>query len=325
MTKRPLVLVVLVFAIIFTSCTQGGKTGLLVPKDAAFAMHINLKSLSGKLSWEEIKQSEWFNDLRLETQDSLAHKMLENPSSSGIDMDGDWVIHMARYNGSGYSAFQGKIKDVTAYEQTLNTVNENRSQVKTDGDLKYLAAGSDGIVAWNNDRFIILNNVALDALERGWGSEKRTRPMSADTLLKLTRELFALKGDKLLDSDKRFSSLIAEEGDLHMWFNTSAFAGNSLGMIMSMMKVGVLLEGNLSAATLNFDNGKITIKGTQYYGDEMKSLLKKHPPKNISADIINRLPAQNVMAAGAFNFPPKGLRELAKNHRYRGHDQRVPW
>lgn len=312
MNKRPLVLVAVVLAILFASCSQGGKSGLLVPKDAAFVMHINLKSLSGKLSWEEIKQSDWFQRVQREEKDSFASKLLNNPGASGIDMESDWVIHVARYNGSGYSAFQGKIKDAAAYEQTVTTINENKSQVNTDGDLKYAEIGTEGLLAWTKDRFVMVNNVPLDAMNAGWGGERRSRSMSQDTLLKLTRDILALKGDKLLDNDKRFASLIGEQGDLHLWFNTASFAGNSLGMVTSMMKVGVLLDGNIGAATLNFDNGKITLKGTQYYGDEMTALLKKHTPKNVGSDITNRLPAGNVLAAGVFNFPPKGLQELAK-------------
>ena len=311
MNKRSLVLVAAVLAILFVSCSQGGKSGLLVPKDAAFVLHVNLKSLSEKLSWEEIRHSGWFQRVLQEETDSFALKLLNDPAASGVDMKSDWVAHIARYNGSGYSAFQGKIGDATAYQETVTTISENKSPINTDGDLNYTAVGADGLLAWNKDRFIVVNNLPLDAFNV-WGSENRNKTLSQDTLLKLTREILSLKGDKLLDNDKRFASIIAEEGDLHLWFNSSSFAGNTLGMIGSMMKMGVLLEGNIGAATLNFDNGKITLRGTQYYGEELTDLLKKHTPKNVDSDITNRLPGGNVLAAGVFNFPPKGLQELTK-------------
>ncbi len=70
--KRKLFLPVLIITVLFASCKSGGDSGLLVPKDAAIVFHINNASLSSKLSWDEIKQTNWFNELSKQATDSLA-------------------------------------------------------------------------------------------------------------------------------------------------------------------------------------------------------------------------------------------------------------
>jgi len=81
---------------------------------------------------------------------------------------------------------------------------------------------------------------------------------------------------------------------------------------MSMMKLNSLFEGNVSASTLNFDAGKITMKSKQYYGKELTDLIKKYEPKPFGADVINRIPSQNVIGAFVMNYPPEGWKAFIK-------------
>src|SRR4030095_9078303 len=71
-------------------------------------------------------------------------------------------------------------------------------------------------------------------------------------------------------------------------------------------------EGNVSATSLNFEDGKIAMKTKQYYGEEMQKLLSRYPARPLSADVINRLPSQNVVGMIALNYPPEGLKEFLK-------------
>ncbi len=98
---------------------------------------------------------------------------------------------------------------------------------------------------------------------------------------------------------------------MHVWMNIAGYYGDMGGM-MSMMKVNVLFQDNVSVTSLNFDNGKITAKAKQYYGEEMRKLLSKYKPSNVSADVINRIPSANVAAVMAFNYPPDGLLAFLK-------------
>lgn len=313
MNKKPLIILSLLLSILFVSCKQGGKTGLLVPKDAGFVLHINTKSLSSKLSWEEIRQSEWFQEAGKMEKDSLAQKLMNDPKSSGVDLDADLVLFTAKHNKRGYFSFIGGISDAAAFEKTLQSGSKGELQMDLKGDLKFAYEGAgSGLIGWNEKHFIVLSDMPYDGPSRGgWGEDDGAR-LQGDTLKQLAKKILSLSGDDLLDSDKRFASLVAENGDMHIWTSASAFAGETLGMVSSMMKIGALLEGNIGTATLNFDNGKITLDGRQYFGDQMTELVKKHTPSEVTNDQLAHLPSGQVIAAGAFNFPPDGIPALAK-------------
>jgi hypothetical protein len=315
MNKKPLVILSLILAILFVSCSQGGKTGLLVPKEAEFVLHINAKSLSSKLPWEEVKNSEWFKEAMKTEKDTLAERLLNNPASSGVSMESDFVIFLAQHSKLGYVSIQGSLSDAAAFENTLKSAGKDELKMDLSGDLKYASPsrGEEALVAWNKDRFIILSNAPYKNMGgRNWGGDSEPRMLTGDTLKKLANSILSLKGDDLLDNDKRFASLIAETGDMHMWSTASAFTDQTMGMVSSMMKLGALLEGNIGATTISFENGKIVMDGRQYFGDEMNALVKKHSTKNIDAELINHLPSGDVIAAGAFNFPPDGITDLVK-------------
>jgi hypothetical protein len=79
-----------------------------------------------------------------------------------------------------------------------------------------------------------------------------------------------------------------------------------------MMKLSSLFENSVSASTLSFDNGQITVKSKQYVSDEMKKLLDKHDAKDVSTAVINRIPSQNVLGVIAINYPAEGVKDLFK-------------
>ena len=70
--KRVLSTLSLFALLLAVSCKKGDKSGLLVPEDAGVVVHINSPSLSSKLSWEEISQTEWFQEISKEATDSTA-------------------------------------------------------------------------------------------------------------------------------------------------------------------------------------------------------------------------------------------------------------
>jgi hypothetical protein len=79
-----------------------------------------------------------------------------------------------------------------------------------------------------------------------------------------------------------------------------------------MMKIGSLLQDNVSAGTVNFEDGKITAKMKQFYGKEMQKAMDKWKFKKVDAAIVNRIPSQNVIGAMAMNMEPEGLKEFFK-------------
>ncbi|MFT3827029.1 MAG: DUF4836 family protein [Chitinophagaceae bacterium] len=311
--KRNL-LPILLATVWVASCGRSDKSGVAVPKDAAVVVQINSKSLSSKLTWQEVKQSEWYKELYNEAPDSLAKKILDDPQNSGINTDADLVLFMRKRGEGGYVVLEGTLKDPASFE-ALNKQISKENTVEKDGELSVLKT-HNSVSTWTPTRFVYV----IDAPDMG---SRRYRSyddsdnndkskLTTDSLVKFAKELYALKSSDNLTDDNRFNDLLKDGGDIHAWVNSGSLYANGLGDAISMTKFSDLLKDNISTFTVNFDNGKVTAKSKAYYNDDLAKLFKKYKVKDLDAEALGRIASKDVVAALAFNFPPEGLKELIK-------------
>jgi hypothetical protein len=315
MQRKPLFsLLIGALVIMLFSCRgKADKSAITVPNDAAMVFHINAPSLSKKLPWEEIKKTSWFQELYSEADDSLAKKMLDNPENSGINTEADLVFFMKKIGRGGYMVFEGLLKDAAAFESFNKQVNKNVSVTK-DGDYSVIRLDDKKtVLAWTPTKFVyVINTPFLGAgnnMNFGSGDNSFSQPsdISSDSLLILGKELFDLPAEKSLYKDDRFASIMKENGDIHVWINNQQTYSNMVGL-----KLNILFDKNATGMTISFDDGKISLKSRQFFNEEMMKLFKKYPGKAVSADVVNRIPSQNVMAAFVMNYPPEGMKEFMK-------------
>ncbi|AEW03276.1 hypothetical protein A4D02_04490 [Niastella koreensis] len=295
------------------SCSHSDKSGLAIPRDAAFALHVNVKSLTSKLSWQEIQQNEWFKEAYTTETDSFVKKTLQDPATSGVDIQSDLGLFVKKQNQGGYMAVEGGIKDAAAFETFATNANKGGKVVKS-GDVSVLNTGLKSLVAWTKSRFVFISDVPMGSLANRFNSNASGyEPFSftTDSLQKFAMELFDLPSKNNLVSDERFVSVMKEPGDIHYWVNAEQYY-NSLGGMMSLLKMNSLFEGNAYGAALNFANGKITFKTKAFVNKELKALMEKNGGGKISADMINRIPSKNVVAVFAFKYQPQGFIDLLK-------------
>lgn len=306
MKRNPLLLAIAVTVTLFAvSCKKGGKTGLLVPKEASIVFYFNSGSLSSKLSWEEIKKSEWFKEAHREAPDSFARKILENPSASGVDTDKGFCFFLVGRGRGGYASFQGDIKDKTAFEEMVKHSDKTSATPEKAGDLSILRL-HDAVLSWNKSKFVFIADAPFTAAGTG------TRRFPEDSLVAFAKSIYKLKGKDLLDSDSKFADLIQSKGDLHLWFSVGGMYNNMPMGMMDMLKLNILMEGNVSTGTLSFDDGKVTLSGKQYYGKELTKLLNKYSAKGAGDELISRLPNGDVLAAGVYSYPVGAITEMIK-------------
>jgi hypothetical protein len=307
MKRNTLLLAIAVTVTLFAvSCKKGGKTGLLVPKEAAVVFYFNSGSLSSKLSWEEIKKSEWFQQASRETSDSFARKMLQDPSLSGVNTDKGFCFFLAGRGRGGYASFQGDIKDQAAFEEMVKHSGKSSATPEKSGDLSILRM-NDAVLTWNKSKFVFVADAPFNMNMNG-GS----RRFPEDSLVEFAKNIYKLKGKDLLDSDSKFADLIQSKGDMHLWLNAGNLYSNMTMGIMDMMKMNVLMEGNISTGTLSFDDGKITLNGKQYYGKELTKLINKYSSKGAGSELTGRLPNGDVLAAGVYSYPVGAITEMIK-------------
>jgi len=307
MKRNTLLLAIAVTVTLFAvSCKKGGKTGLLVPKEAGVVFYFNSGSLSSKLSWEEIRKSQWFQEVNREAPDSFARKMLEDPSLSGVDTDKGFCFFLAGRGRGGYASFQGDIKDQAAFEEMVKHSEKSSATPEKSGDLSILRM-RDAVLTWNKSKFVFVADAPFNTNMNG-GS----RRFPEDSLVAFAQNIYKLKGKDLLDSDSKFADLIQSKGDMHLWLSVGNLYSNIPMGMMDMMKLNLLMEGNVSTGTLSFDDGKITLNGKQYYGKELTKLINKYSSKGAGSELTSRLPNGDVLAAGVYSYPVGAITEMIK-------------
>ena len=308
-----LMLIALGLAFFAVSCKSGDAGNVNVPKDAAVVVHINNSSLSSKLTWQEIQATDWFKDLYNRENDTLIRKMLDNPDNSGIDTKADMIFYIRKLGRGAYMAFEGVLKDPKAFE-TFNTKMDPNSKATKAGDGSVMKLKDGALVYWEGSKFVYVADLPIpDYTSITSGGNYEAYKFPQDSLQAFAKYSLTVKGDESLGSDDRFSSLLKEGGDIHLWMNNDQYL-NALGAanVLGMMKAADLIKGNVSAMTASFDNGKINIDSKAYMNQQLTDLFKKYRPKKISGDVINRIPSKDVVAVLAMNYPPEGLKELIK-------------
>lgn len=304
--------VLAVILVCFYSC-KNSSTELLIPKDASFVLHISGSSLTSKLSWDEIKKSSWFQEaMSKHSTDSTTKSLLDNPDNSGVDIKSSFAFFAKNQGNGGYSAFEGNIKDASAFENTVTKMHKD-AKVQTDGDIKYATLGTN-VLTWSKSKFIFLANASYLNSSRLYDQQSNpvSAGFSADSLRLFGKQMFDLKSSDQIESDDHFKDMMKESGDIHFWFNSDMYSNNMAGGMMSMMKMSNLFQGNVATGALNFDDGKISMKWKQYYGKEMKAILDKYKYNNVTEDMVNRVPSQNVLGIMVGNFPPDVMKEILK-------------
>ncbi|MBN8781517.1 MAG: hypothetical protein ABS85_02470 [Sphingobacteriales bacterium SCN 48-20] len=307
--RHKLLFALLAIVFVAASCSKSGKTDLLVPKDAGYVVYFNTPSISSKLSWEEIKKSAVFERMTSQTSDSLGKRLLNDPSSSGVDTKSPFVMFAKKQGQGGYIVIQGKLADTKALEKTLGEVKEKKLTIAKGDGFSYTILEDDAILSWTDKRFVLLGNAPAGTFSGSGYS--RSESFGSDSLLLFIKNTYNLSGSKLLDSDSRFTKLIKSEGDIHFWIASEYTNSYSDDAMMSSLKLDRLMKDNVTTGTVKFENGKITAHMDQYNSKELQNILKKYEKGAINASLTNRLPA-NAPVVAAMVAPLPAINDIFK-------------
>ena len=310
MKQKPLLTALAALLLLLASCKNDIKSNLSIPKDAAFVFHVNSSSLASKLSWEDIKSSAWFKELYQNANDAYAQHLLDHPDSSGVDISKDLAFFMQRRGSGGYAVFEGSIKNAAAFEALVKKFS-GIEQTEKSGEWNMISANDRAVVSWNESRFAVISDMPMGSMNPMMNSMGEVSHFSADSLKIFVKEIMAVKGSNSLFDDKRFAAMVKEDGDMHMWTNSGSLYSDLSGM-MSMMKMGSLFSEAVSASTINFEDGKITMSSKSFMGKEMMEMMEKWDSKKVEAAVLNRIPSDNVIGVIAANVDPKSLQSFFK-------------
>jgi hypothetical protein len=300
--------------LLFSSCGKNNEAGKMIPSDALFVAQVNMKSLDQKLSWDEIKQTSWYQKVYADSATpDWRRKILDSPSASGIDFDEGLIFFVANAGAAHYIAAQGKLKSEKDFEQFNKNFDPSQT-VRKEGDVNLLTLKDKNVVGWKGNNFIYVMNANTTSSEMyKWGDSTNTPEDKGVDLSAICKKLFSLKSDSSLAKNDKFGSLLKSDGDIHVWQNTEALIKSSPAMgMLGMLKIDAFTKDNISAYTVNFEKGKIEVNQKMYVSKDLSDIVNKYTGKSINMDMVKNIPSQNIIGLLAFNFKPEGITEMIK-------------
>lgn len=310
-TRFRISLLAVMCILLLASCSKTNKQGRYIPKDAAVAVHIDGASLSSKLPWDEIKQNVLFQEMYADsTLPPYIKKVLDNPDNSGIDTKTDLAFFMQRDSLGGLFGITGTVKDAEKFKSFCIDGSGGGSLTEKDG-VNYISK-APVCAGWSKERFlIIINTPQFDASR--YAESQDAAPVKARDLLAACKNTFDISEGNSLGKNEKFTTLVTKASDLHFWMNSEElYKAGMNNPALAMLKLDNLYKGNITAAAVNFENGKIVMEGKTYAGKEMTEIYKKYGGKNIDEEMIKRIPSKDVAAIFAMSFKPEGIKEFLK-------------
>ena len=311
------ILLIVALVLIITSCSKTNKEGKFIPNNASMVLHVNGKSLTTKLPWNEIKQNLFFNEIYKDSSLSANVKsIMNNPDSTGIDVNNDLLFFVQKDSTESYIAFEGSIKNEQLFKTFNSKFIENGVQSEVNG-VQFITKPSY-CVGFTKDKFVYVFDAPQmansDALLKRMEQDSITVPATKTTDVSAAcKAIFALKESNSLAKNERFSKLIKEDGDIHFWLNIEQLSqGISTNKMMAMVNVDKFYKGNIMTATANFENGKIKIDAKNYMGDDLAGIFKKYSGGKVNEDMMKRMPGKDIVGVMAISFKPEMIREILK-------------
>jgi len=119
---------------IFSSCSKPNTQGKLIPINASVVIQVDGKSLSSKLSWDEIKQNPLFKEMDADSSwPATVKNLLDNPDNAGIDTKADLLFFVLKDSAGGYVGFEGNVKDEATFKKFNQQITENGAASEKDG------------------------------------------------------------------------------------------------------------------------------------------------------------------------------------------------
>lgn len=316
MKARLYLLMGLAVTVFFAACSKSNKQGRLIPSTAAAVVVADGKSLLSKLSWEEVKQNQFFQAVYQDSgMKETIKKLLDNPEKAGIDINNDLLLFLQKDSLGGFIGIEGTVKDAAALKTFNSEITNGGSETETDGI--HFISKSPLCAAWSNEKFLYLVDApglnAMDELSRRMMADSIdvSRNIKARDILASAKQVFALKENNSLAKNEKFTKLMSQSGDFKFWLNSEEFNKSFTSLpMMAMVNLEKLYKGNITTFAASFDNGKITLNGHSYAGEDLTKLYKKYSGGKVSEDMLKRIPGKDMIGMFGFNFKPEGLKEF---------------
>ncbi|MEO5889642.1 MAG: DUF4836 family protein [Ferruginibacter sp.] len=308
-------MIICIVPAIFASCAKTNTQGKLIPKEAAFVITMDGKSLSAKLPWDEIKKNPLFKEINDDSSLPAALKsLLDNPETSGVNTETDLLFFVVKDSIGGYIGFEGTVKDETIFKAFNKQIAGSGVESEKD-DVQFISK-FPVCVGWTKEKFVYVFDVP-----QLYQTDELTKRMIRDSISvnkvrardigAACKAVFALKESNSLGKDERFTGLMKETGDVHFWVNAEQIIkGGSTNTSFAMIDLDKFYEGSVTTATMNFEDGRMMVNAKTYALGKIIDIFKKYSGAKVNEEMIKRMPGKDIAGVMALGFKPEALREL---------------
>ncbi|MDB5248968.1 MAG: hypothetical protein JWQ40_3362 [Segetibacter sp.] len=306
-------LLIFAFALI-TSCKKPFPNQTrYIPKSAAFVATINTKALQGKLQKNQAAIENILKSVNgSDTSVTKGKQEWEDLKASGIDLNENVYLAvvqkgggMSMGEGAMISSGIGTLKDEGKLEAYIQK-KQPGSEVKKEKDYSYSTMQGNKMIAWGKDVVIMMfyqksfaNQMELDTTT---GAYNFKAPVNAAADMKVEMDsYFNLKEEQSVASIPEFRDLMQDKSDMSMWVNSASSIDN---LPLPLPKLKDLLANSFTAATLNFEDGQITVNSKSYYSKELRDLLNNYTAPDANLALIENYPSSNINGFSVFSFNP---------------------
>lgn len=307
---------------IFTSCKKSSpKQTKHIPKSALLVATVNMDALEDKLVKSQATLDNIFKALsQNDTAMAKGKEKWAELKNAGISFDDNMYIAMVQKGGSltggkGTMVISAlaTLKDGSKLEAYIKKEKPD-AEIKKEKEYSYAVTEGSNMVAWGNDMVIMMhyeksfaNNMEYDSLT---GEYNFNTPVQDDADLKAEMaSYFSMKEGDAVASVPEFRELMQEKADASMWVNSSS---SMESMPIQLPKVKELFENNYTAATINFEDGKIVMDSKSYTSAALRDMFKKYPSPKTDLSLIETYPSSNINGFASLSFNPELISAIIK-------------
>lgn len=276
---------IIVFAIFKFKSSEGQLK--FIPKESFMVMSIDLKSLSGKIDKEKVKDLKWYKELTSggmskDETGKIILEALEKPEISGINFLSNPYLAIVSKDSKSFNGPTGilsiKLEDGKSFQEFIERFKY---------DKKPNIEGVDNALLFNNELLVAYNSdYAVFILNEGENAEKRAK------------DLFSLK-ENITDIPS-FSDFQSLTKDFGLFVNYSQLE-DMMRESMSNMPIDIsdmYKDMNMTMAmALNFEMDKISVKmNTAYLDDKTKEKYKDLYKEGLSEEHLKCVTDKNIFA-----------------------------
>lgn len=264
MKKGLSALLCVVALLLITSCGKKSDYRMAIPADAGLVLGIDSKSITEKSGMngeaEQAKIGEFLKENLDSSLYSYAETLMKNPNESGLDLSVPVYFY---YTSPGEVGLVIKVSDEQKVKALFGKLSDQKAcpALESKSGVQCVTLDKQVAVAFNESALLLIGDVNSSAslMDKGVALLTQKEEQSFMSKKDLFKAFNDLKGD--MTCAVSYGSIMPAQ---YMDIMKSSLPEN-----LKLSDINVLLS-------LNFEQGKIVIKGTSFFlGDEAKEWAKK--------------------------------------------------